>query len=816
MPDFENPHAAFTGRYRRFVAEALDRFEFFGVDPGGIPRRHPFARGYVPLTVEAPDGAPNGRVGVGGRSDRELAEVPRALVRGVAGAGKSTLLRWLAVNAARSDAPRVPFLLELGRIRDGRPPRLETLVAASLQPEMPDGWVHHVLAGGEVLLLLDGLDEVRPREREHVEGWLDELLAAFPDTGTVVSTRPSAVAERRWTDAGFRRFDLLSMSRHSITEYVHGWHEIARADYDSGTPAGANAREWLTQYEQDLLATLSRRPALAGISSNPLLAGLLCAIHLDRGEHLPANRKQVYDAALDLLLVRWPELRRRRRLHAGRGQLAEEPESADPDDIALGVEEQTKLLQRIAVWLVRNREITSTREVALAQVRSSMIGLRGVDASPEQVLRYLAVQTGLLWELADGSLEFVHRTFRDYLAAKELVEEADFTTLIDNADKPLWQDVVVLAGAAARPAERRLLLERLLGRALAEPEHRDTLSLLAAAVLEQSPVLPSGSGDDPDFPGAVRTALSRLVPPRTSAEADELAAVGPIVLDLLPGPEALSTEDAERVVRTLASLAARWNPPGALDKLLAFAARPTPGMLTELLIAWGRSDDYESFAARILSVIDYGGILVQLQNQRRVDHVEHLATITDLKIDHNVGDLRPLVRLPRLRRLTVYNNESTDLRPLAGIGLRRLDLENCRARGSRPVDLTPLRELGLRRLSLSGLRGWYALDGLAGARIRTLTLASRVLDAVEAMPPMSLTHLAVLGRSRPLPRLDAVDGPRTVTLDWVPDVATLRALADHGVRDLLLWRVGPQEPVPAAPNAAGGLRIRRVDPPRRR
>ena len=55
---------------------------------------------------------------------------------------------------------------------------------------------------------------------------------------------------------------------------------------------------------------------------------------------------------------------------------------------------------------------------------------------------------------------------------------------------------------------------------------------------------------DPDVRAAVEERARRLVPPRTDVDAEALAAVGPIVLELLPGPDGLTDEELNATVRT--------------------------------------------------------------------------------------------------------------------------------------------------------------------------------------------------------------------------------------------------------------------------
>ncbi|MFD8966409.1 NACHT domain-containing protein [Streptomyces sp. NPDC059568] len=827
-----DPDEAFTARYRRFMVGTLDRFDFFAVDPRGIPRRQPFTMGYVPLTLKRRDRADDGTVSVGARADRELRSHRRALIRGVAGAGKSTLVRWLGAVAAGGvgtergvrtvrtdqaygpdDAARsvgadefsaAPFLLELVRFANGRPPPLNELVAETLRPEMPDGWVRNMLAEGRVLLLLDGLDEVRPRERVHLEEWVDEQLVSYPDTRCIVTTRPSTVAEQWWVDRGFERFDLLPMSRHSVERYVRGWHKKARDDQPD-TPGGAEVRKELERCEQGLLSTLSNRPALRGMSANPLLCGLLCALNLERGEHLPESRKQIYDAAVDLLLVRWPHLRRRHRAEVRTGRAADAagmgPDGGDPP---LRDEELLKLLQRLAFWLVTNRRLILDHDVAERRVAASLFGLRSGSESPRRTLEYLAHESGLLRELPDRSIEFVHRTFRDHLAAKEVVEEENLNLMLDNADKPHWHDVVVMVGAHARPSERTKVLLSLLDRGRTEPEHRDTLYLLAAAVLEQSAVLPLQDPNSPDVRALVEEAMAELIPPRTTAAADQLAAAGEFVLDLLPDPKDLPPERAALVVRAVARIAAQWNPPGAIDKILQFTAKPDNRSISELLETWGRFGDYEVYARDVLSEIDFSRFSVHLQNPRRIERIGHLKTITDLLIRNDVPDLTPLAGLPVLRRLTLRDNGMTSLAQLENVrSLEVLILDRCSTRAAtRPLDLSPLGRLRLRRLVVSGLTTPVDLTTLAGVELNSLRLSARPNGARTLPAELYVRHLSLVAGARGT-GFAAVGGVRSVLLDWAPNDTELAALAGmRELRRLILWRVPGTTPVPALPGVA--------------
>lgn len=465
-------------------------------------------------------------------ADRALAGHERVLLRGLAGSGKTTLVQWLAVTAARQDTTaglphllgRVPFVLPLRTLTRGGaglPPPADFLAATGcpLSGSQPAGWADRVLAEGRGLLLVDGVDEVPENERSRTRRWLRDLLAAFPDNLWLVTSRPSAVREDWLAREDFTELTLSPMRQPDVTTFVERWH----------TAAGAEVA-----LRDALLTTLRTQHTLGRLATNPLMCGLLCALHRERRGHLPRGRKALYDAALGMLLYRRD---REREIHG-------------PDDLDLDDETQTELLQKLAYWLIRNGRSELSHSDAVKLVARVLPAMPHVadQGDAADVLRHLLLRSGLLREPAPGAVDFVHRTFQDYLGAREAVEESDFDLLTRNAHLDQWEDVLRMAVAHARPDERARLLTQLLTRGDTEPDHRTRLHLLATACLEHATKL------DPAVRTAIEDRAAALIPPRSIDEAKALTAAGPVVLELLPGPEGLRGDEAEAVAHTACQL----------------------------------------------------------------------------------------------------------------------------------------------------------------------------------------------------------------------------------------------------------------------
>ncbi|MCZ7431996.1 NACHT domain-containing protein [Streptomyces sp. WMMC1477] len=590
VPDRTAADARFEEEYAAHVARRHSELTIYGLDLHHT-REWPLDTAYISLEAEA-GGAPL-------PAERALHGTERVLLRGAAGSGKTTLLQWLAVTTARQDGERlarlphlvgrVPFVLPLRRVlRDGQPPTPDHFLHAagsSLAGEQPDGWAVGVLRAGRGLLLVDGIDEIPETERGATRRWLRELLADFPGNLWLVTSRPSAVENDWLARDGFAELALSPMGRADVAAFVQRWHEAAEAP-----PELADA----------LLGLVRTTSDLARLASNPLMCGLLCALHRERHGFLPHSRKDLYEAALSMLLER------------------RDVERAIRDDaLRLSKDSSVVLLQKLAHWMLRNGRAEMDRADVVAQLERTLPQMAHITATPEGVYRHLRDRSGLLREPAADRVDFVHRTFQDYLAAKAAVEEGDFPLLLDNADKTQWEDVLRMAVAHARPAERARLLRGLLSgppdSEYAEDHHYR--ELLAATCLQEATEL------DPAVREEVERRLRSLVPPRDLAFAHWLAdGVGsPLVLGLLPGPEGLDDETALNVVITASS----FTEDAALPVLARYRSHPSLGVRRQLAWAWHRYDTRQ-YAREVIAH------LAEDELYFTVASVEHLKALRDL------------------------------------------------------------------------------------------------------------------------------------------------------------------------------------------
>jgi hypothetical protein len=656
------------------------------------------------------------------RIEHALEHSPRTLLRGQAGSGKTTLLQWIAVNASRSTFTgsladwngSIPFLVRLRSYPDGNLPQPQDLVASNASPiagQTPEGWAHRQFTTGRALLLVDGVDELRAERRPRVRKWLSELLVAFPRIRVVVTSRPSA-AEPAWLN-GFRSLVLQPMTPADVTAFCRRWHEAIR---EVGAPAE------LDEYEIALARQLESRRHLRTLASSPLLCALLCALNLDRHKQLPPDRMKLYEASLELLLERRDA----------------ERDLPVVQDLQMATKSKLTILQHLAWWLTLNGRSEASRSEATTQVSLAITRMPDVSGDPTVVLNYLIERSGVIREPVTDRIDFIHRTFQEYLAGKQAAEEHFMDFLVRNAHLDQWRETVVMGAGHATIPLRTTLLNSLLDRASKETRHARRLKIVAASCLDTAHTM------TPEVIERVEGALDQLIPPRRPNEARSLSLGGDRVLRRLPQTlDGLTSSQAAACVRTASFIGGQE----ALKLLTSYAASPDWSAQKEIARAW-RYFPAERYAAEVLSdaPLVNGRILVE-----RLEHIHFLQDLT---------------RLTDTWINVLHDRDVDNLTFLA----------NARHLSTLLVGCTPETCVDLRSLSEH--------SGLQFASIHTPGGHAVNLDALG-----SLTSLDYLGLPLP-PGLSDVEFVRAI-----PSVRTLRLLEAAGLRDLsaLAWLRNLQE-----------------------
>ena len=763
--------AQFRRRYLDAVGRHYDQLEVIGLTTHHYEPKTTLSVAYLSLTVADESNQSTRRDHIGPdwwqhhrgqprqsdnlRVEAALADNARTVIRGEAGAGKSTLLSWLAVNAARGTFTSqlqdwngcVPFLLKLRDFANRPMPRGDALISEQSELEcgpIPAEWVHRQLKSGSAILLVDGVDELTSGQRNKVRSWLRAQLGLYPDIKVVVTSRPTAITPKWLATEDFRSVVLEPMNPTDVQVFLQRWH---RALLDSlPDPALLPCHpDDVPKHERSLLAQLQARAHLRALARNPLLCAMLCALNLDRKAKLPRDRLALYSAALDMLLE---------RRDSDRG-------------VAVGVQatpaEKLVLLRALAWWLNENSRTQLTRDQALNRLRDRLPGMPTVHEEAETLLEHLVQRSGVIRQPVLGKIDFIHRTFQEFLAAKEAVDRDSIDLLVRSARSDLWRETVLMACAHANAEQRGRLLTGILDAAdNANNKAARQLRLVATACKETATLV-----EPADVITRIDAAIRDLLPPRHVRESRSLATVGEAVLDYLPATlDDLTTAQAVACFRT----AALVNGPQALDVLAHYANDPRQEVQKQAQECW-RYFDPESYARRILAntplhdnisvdfpeavpylrlIKNLRGCTVFLMGQGSIDsEILELATLTGLTKLEIAADTTSatLSELVRLKELTTLSLSLIDFPPELDFIGTLTHLQDLTIFGA-PSDYSFLRALTeLTSISLphSSIQDW--LDKIANAaKIEYLcyrTASGDDLTPISLMP--SLRDLLALG-----------------------------------------------------------------------
>lgn len=702
----------FESAYRRLVAKQLDQVELFGVTVSEKVRSYALSTAYVSLKINLSSARnslidersadmsdlKHDTIASGSHTmliEEALGAARRIFLRGEAGSGKTTLLQWLAVRSSSGDFrdhlsswnDSIPFFIRLRRYSGKDLPRPEEFlhgVGRHVSDQMPMGWIHEMLNSGRALVLIDGVDELPDVQRNSARSWLRELVQSYPDARYVITSRPAAAPELWLQTEDFNVLEIQSMSLADIEAFVSHWHSAFYQNVVEGTEL-----DRIKSCEQQLLESIRSRRHLRMLATSPLLTALLCALHLDRRMQLPRDRMELYSVALEMLLERRDVER-----------------EINTSEVSMSRTDKTIILEDIAYWLIRNGWSDATVDRVLDRLTDKLSYMHRVNANAEQVLQFLLDRSGLLRTPVEGRIDFVHKTFQEFLAARAAIGSDDIGVLVQNANNDQWREVVLMAAGHAQVRQREELLTRILERAKRDGDNRHVLQALAVGCLQNSPELSL------ELSEKLQRVTSRLLPPKSLTEASALANAGDLALELLSARSGYTTREAVATIR-MASIIGGDH---AMSIIARCAHKPGSVVRNELHRAWLRFDA-EVYARDILGKYSDTSY-ISIEDPNLIPGLKYLGlTALRCSFAHGYGNLDYLENLPLLNDLFVDDLSLTDISGIAG----HPTLTSVEFRRAGMFDVHPLSECTrLKRLDLefckisnpSALRELHSLESL--------------------------------------------------------------------------------------------------------
>lgn len=333
------------------------------------------------------------------------------VILGDPGSGKTTYLKRMLLWCLRKGPQTmglpegmIPVFLPLRELKD-----INSGLDHFIQDQLTSrhlktaaGFGESLLSRGNLLFLLDGLDEVANLEqREAVSSWIEEAYNDYPDCRFVVTCRFAGYHPSVRLDEHFLEMHVRPLPEKDAERFVRKWYAIV----EKGLARDHDQAESIALEKAEHLIDRLRQPDFRArrvfeMTRNPLLLTNICLVHRHRGD-LPQRRARLYDECIDVLLEHWRGAKK----------------------LALGVKalQGRQVLQPAALWM--HREDSRTRATAdelAPQIQPVLKEIRWNGGSAKDFLDIIRDESGLLTGWDQDHYGFMHLGFQEYLAAREI------------------------------------------------------------------------------------------------------------------------------------------------------------------------------------------------------------------------------------------------------------------------------------------------------------------------------------------------------------------------------------------------------------
>jgi formylglycine-generating enzyme required for sulfatase activity len=282
---------------------------------------------------------------------------------------------------------------------------------------------------GQILYLLDGLDEVPSERRGRVRDAIEKFAEGCPANARfIITCRILSYADPVYRVPGFDDHTIAPLDEDQIAAFIRAWYAALIA---LGTITEATAEDRVN----DLTAVINRQ-GLTELASNPMLLTVMTLVHNHLGT-LPREMARLYHECVDLLLLKW------------------HPHDARALIELLGIREDDLLR---LVWEIafdahdQQAEREGTADIQQHAVEMIARKFLNNDAAKGQAFcDYIEKRAGLLigrgFDRYGGRIyTFPHRTFQEFLAGCHLSVNRFARAAADYARRGTpWREALLLA-----------------------------------------------------------------------------------------------------------------------------------------------------------------------------------------------------------------------------------------------------------------------------------------------------------------------------------------------------------------------------------
>ena len=384
-----------------------------------------------------------------------LAKSRRLVILGDPGAGKSTLLKYLMVRLTQGKDQFIADFPQLADISSAVPLYIRLADYAQAWSTIPLGerslkdflprylrenyletcitFLQTHLERGTVFLLLDGLDEIPDVAlRMQIVRQVEAFTQFYPKNRFIVTSRIVGYKEAQLA-ADYQAYTLAGFTPKQTSTFTQKWCPA----YERWVKRAADSphlQDAASKEAERLFQETQKNPGVKKLAENPLLLTILAIIQR-QGTKLPGHRIRLYELCATTLLDNWIE--------------------AKGISIRFNQNDLIKILRPLAFWMHEHKAVGVIPEEELTEQIVKQLLERRVTRDEGEAARLAAQfletvrgQTGILVERGKQRYSFLHQTFEEYFAARELVkrekqERNEFIRV--HLHDARWREVILLA-----------------------------------------------------------------------------------------------------------------------------------------------------------------------------------------------------------------------------------------------------------------------------------------------------------------------------------------------------------------------------------
>lgn len=367
----------------------------------------------------------------------------RIVVLGDPGSGKSTSLKYIAhtICSHRTDSnglqSYVPVLIKATDFA-----KYNTDTGRSLSEYIIDFNTKYgllfskSLENNNLVLLLDGLDEINITNQRHVVvDKVNSFAAQYPEIKIIVSSRIVGYIETRLSYRFFH-FEVEKFSDEQILLFLKNW-------YSSISSYSDNNQEKAVEEANNLFHSIKQNSSVYKLACNPLLITIIALINY-QGNKLPEKRASLYEISTTTLLDNWVKLRANHKNNIDKEILIE-----------LLAIVAFHIHENYASGLIPESELKDILKREYTKI-FSYLPQKELRQDIHDIISFLREDAGFLFEKGynehgEALFGFVHLTFQEYFAAKEFNTKWKEDSLKNNLRNYIfnsnWREVIKLAAS---------------------------------------------------------------------------------------------------------------------------------------------------------------------------------------------------------------------------------------------------------------------------------------------------------------------------------------------------------------------------------